>query len=297
MKNQKYIFMVLLGGTLYGTMSSFVKLSYSQGFTAAEISFWQAFIAAVLLWACTLVGRRRKSMAPSQSGKSWQLLLTGCAIGLTNFLYYDSVEYIPASLAIILLMQYTWMSLLLEWALFRRRPSRQEGVTVLVIMAGTLLAGKVLEGEEFEFSIVGIVLALASSLTYALYIIANGRVGTEMCWQRKSALIMTGSSLCIFAVNGTKVLPAAGSGSHFLLWALWLAIAGTTIPTALFAEGISRVGAALSSILMTVELPVAVLCAHAILHEPVSPMQCMGVVIMLGAICSMNYLQVKPIRK
>lgn len=49
MKNLKYIFMVLLGGTMYGTMSSFVKLSYTKGFNAAEISFWQAFIAALLL--------------------------------------------------------------------------------------------------------------------------------------------------------------------------------------------------------------------------------------------------------
>ncbi|MGI6227996.1 MAG: EamA family transporter, partial [Peptococcales bacterium] len=201
------------------------------------------------------------------------------------------------SLAIVLLMQYTWMSLLLEWALFRRRPSRLEGVTVLVVMAGTLLAGKVFEGAKFQFSIVGVVLALGSSLTYALYIIANGRVGAEVRWQRKSALIMTGSSLCILAINGAGVLPADGTGLRFLPWVLWLAIAGTTIPTALFAEGISRVGAALSSILMTVELPVAVLCAHAMLHEPVSPMQCVGVVVMLGAICSMNYLQVKPIRK
>ena len=42
MKNLQYIFMVLLGGTLYGTISSFVKLSYSHGYTAADISFIQA---------------------------------------------------------------------------------------------------------------------------------------------------------------------------------------------------------------------------------------------------------------
>ena len=34
--------MVLLGAILYGTMSSFVKLSYSRGYNAAEISFTQA---------------------------------------------------------------------------------------------------------------------------------------------------------------------------------------------------------------------------------------------------------------
>ncbi|MGI6222815.1 MAG: hypothetical protein ACOYJG_04335 [Prevotella sp.] len=55
-------------------------------------------------------------------------------------------------------------------------------------------------------------------------------------------------------------------------------------------------GAALSSILMTVELPVAVLCAHAVLNEPVNPLQYGGIVIMLGAICTMNYFKVKHIK-
>ena len=59
MKNLKYIFMVLLGGTMYGTMSSFVKLSYSEGFNAAEIAFWQAFIAALLLAVCALFTKKK----------------------------------------------------------------------------------------------------------------------------------------------------------------------------------------------------------------------------------------------
>jgi drug/metabolite transporter (DMT)-like permease len=297
MNNLKYILMVLMGGTLYGTMSSFVKLSYSHGYTAAEISFWQAFVAAILLGTYTLATLRHERKHKLNRHEAGQLLLTGCAIGLTNFLYYESVAFIPASLAIILLMQYTWLSLLLEWALFRRKPTRQECTTVLLILVGTLLAGNVLETREWTFSFWGVLLALGSSLTYAVYIIANGRAGTEVCWQQKSALIMTGSSLCIFTINSGNILPDSGLTHDFLYWILWLAIAGTTIPTALFAEGISRVGAALSSILMTVELPVAVLCAHALLHEPISPLQYGGIVIMLGAIGSMNYLKVKTIKK
>ena len=47
--------MVLLGGAMYGTMSSFVKLSYSWGYNAAEISFAQAALAAIFLGTYTLV--------------------------------------------------------------------------------------------------------------------------------------------------------------------------------------------------------------------------------------------------
>jgi drug/metabolite transporter (DMT)-like permease len=49
MKNLPYILMVLLGGVLYGMMSSFVKLFYTYGYNAAELSFGQALGSAIVL--------------------------------------------------------------------------------------------------------------------------------------------------------------------------------------------------------------------------------------------------------
>lgn len=122
MKNFKYIAMVLLGGALYGTLSSFVKLSYSYGFHAAEIAFSQALLAALFLGIYALFPSRKKP-TKKLTRKDWvSLLLTGSAIGLTNYFYYYSVYFISASLAIILLMQFTWFSLLIEWGCFRKKP-------------------------------------------------------------------------------------------------------------------------------------------------------------------------------
>lgn len=288
MKNLKYIFMVLLGGTLYGTMSSFVKLSYTHGFNAAELSFWQAFLAAVFLSICTILSKRtgkgnliRKDFLP--------LILTGCAIGLTNFLYYESVQYIPASLAIIILMQFTWLSILLEWLIFSRKSSKMELTTIFFILIGTVLAGGFFEMKEWAFSFRGTMLALGSSITYAAYIIANGRIGTEERWQTKSMVIMAGSSVCIFTINSGVIIGSDYLCGEFMLWAIFLAVVGTTIPTALFAAGISKIGVGISSILMAVELPVAVLCARIVLNEHISPLQSAGIVIMLASISAMNY--------
>ena len=296
MRNLKYILMVLLGGTMYGTMSSFVKLSYTHGFNAAEISFWQAFLAALLLGLCAFFSRKnangrltRKDILP--------LLLTGCAIGLTNFLYYESVQYIPASLAIVILMQFTWLSLFLEWILFAGKSSRIELLTVFFILIGTIMAGGVLETEEWSFSFHGVMLALCSSMTYAIYIVANGRIGKNVRWQSKSMAIMVGSSSCIFAINGGIILGGGYLSGEFMLWAVFLAVVGTTIPTALFAAGISKIGAGVSSILMTVELPVAILCARVVLKEHISPLQSAGILVMLASIAAMNYYKVSKSKK
>ncbi len=106
MKNL-YIFMVLAGGALYGTMSSFVKLSYANGFTAAEVSFFQAFFAAVFLWIAA--AKRPSANAPRiPRGQAVPTLFAGAAIGMANYLYYQSLPFISASLAIVVLMQFTW---------------------------------------------------------------------------------------------------------------------------------------------------------------------------------------------
>ncbi len=296
MKNLKYILMVLLGGIMYGTMSSFVKLAYQRGFNAAELSFWQAFLAALLLGLCAFLLRKTEN-GNIRSKDVLPLILTGCAIGLTNFLYYESVQYISASLAIVILMQFTWLSILLEWIVFQRNASRLEMLTVFFILVGTIMAGGVLETDEWTFSVKGTLLALSASLTYAVYIIANGRCGKGVRWQSKSMTIMVGSSLCIFLINSKTVLSGNYLCNEFAGWAVFLAVIGTTIPTALFAAGISKIGAGISSILMTVELPVAVLCARIILHERISPLQSAGIIIMLASISAMNYYKVLKSKK
>lgn len=296
MKNLKYIFMVLLGGAMYGTMSSFVKLSYSWGYNAAEISFWQAGLAALLLGIWMFHTRKTDKGKLTRKG-CLPLILTGSAIGLTNFLYYQSVSYISASLAIVILMQFTWFSLLLEWIVFTKKPSKLELLTVFFILIGTAMAGNLFTAQAWTFSLTGIVLALCSSLSYAVYIVANGRVGKGVRWQSKSTLIMIGSFLTIFAINSRTIIAGNHFDGEFLLWVLFLAVVGTTIPTALFAAGIPKVGVGISSILMTVELPVAVLCASMVLNERISPMQVAGIMIMLAAISAMNYYKLLKSQK
>ncbi len=280
--------MVLLGGTLYGTMSSFVKRSYADGFTAAELSFWQAFVAAIILTACTIVSAKGRSDKLHRN-EILSLMFTGSAIGLTNFLYYKSVQFIPASLAIILLMQFTWFSMLLEWLFLHRRPTRLEFATVSVILVGTVMASGIMSAEIHSYSIMGIGLALLSSLTYGAYIVANGQCGRNVRWEAKSMAIMLGSSITIFAINAPRITGGEYLCGEFALWILLLAVVGTTVPTALFAAGIPKIGAPLSSILMTVELPVAVICAWLILGESMTAVQVAGVVLLLAAIAVMNY--------
>lgn len=68
------------------------------------------------------------------------------------------------------------------------------------------MAGNLFDVKEWSFSPKGILLAIFSSLTYAIYIIANGRVSKGVRWQAKSMSIMIGSSLSIFIINSQTIV-------------------------------------------------------------------------------------------
>jgi drug/metabolite transporter (DMT)-like permease len=54
-----------------------------------------------------------------------------------------------------------------------------------------------------------------------------------------------------------------------------------------------KIGASLSAILLTLELPAVVFCAHLILGEQLTFLQIIGITIMLGAIIWLNLVKAK----
>jgi drug/metabolite transporter (DMT)-like permease len=288
----KYIFMVFTGACSYGILSTLVKLSYHDGFTASQLSFVQAILGAIILWVIVLIQKKRSASNKQEPNINWKtgplLLLTGSAIGMTTFLYYLSVKYIPASIAIILLMQFTWMTILMDWILFKNKPGIKLLITVACILIGTILATGGTDSIKV-LSLKGIIIALLSAFLYALYIIANSRIGKNIASTRRSAIMVSGAAAVIFIVNCNNLTGGIPYNFSFFKWTSLLALFGTIIPPLLFAKGIPKIGASLSSILMVMEMPVAILCASLVLAEPIHDIQWTGIIVML---CSIIYLNI-----
>ncbi|MET6996299.1 EamA family transporter [Chitinophaga defluvii] len=296
----KYILMVFTGACSFGILSTFVKLAYREGYTPAEISFSQAFIGMGILWLLVFIQERRRSgMAADQiiAIPWWPLLLTGAAIGWTTYVYYVAVHYIPASVAIVILMQFTWISMLLEWCFFNKKPVASQLVVTVVILSGTLMAGGWLNTRAGNLSTTGILYALGAALLYAVYIVANSRLSSQVSPLKKSAVMMMGSSIGIFVVNASSLATSTHTDVSLIKWAVFLAIFGTVIPPVLFARGIPKAGVGVSAILMTAELPVAVICSHFVLSEEVGVVQWLGIVVMLLAIVLLNVQKMKYLKR
>lgn len=280
--------MVLAGAVMYGTMSSAVKILNSRGFDSAQIAFAQALGASAMLGACALPGLASGKSPRPRAAQCAKAAAAGCAIGMTNFLYYESVANMPASLAIVLLMQFAWICPLIEFLAFGRKPCAAEALACLGVLTGSVPASGMLSEGFDGVSARAVLCALGSAAFYAAYISAVGRAASGLPWAQKGAAIMAGSACAIFAANAETIVSAENFGPEFIAQSLGMAAFGAAIPTALFAAGIPKIGAGAGAILMAAELPSAILCAHFLLGEELGAAKCAGAAIIFASAAAIN---------
>lgn len=217
-----------------------------------------------------------------------KFLPAGAFTGLVGIFYYQSVQYLPASIAIILLMQNVWISILIEFLVFKKKPTTVQVIAMFLVLGGTVFAAGLLE-DSVQLNAKGIMFGLLAAISYSVFMLSSGRIGNNLPVSQKSALMITASCIMTFILY-----PKFGSMVHewfqggLLPWGLALALFGTVIPPFLFAKGVPMTGVSLSAILGGAELPVAVIASAVILKEHVSPLQIVGVIIILSAIVLTN---------
>ena len=292
----KGILLVLFGACSFGILSAFVKLAYEEGYNLSDVTGTQAFFGVVFLWTAYFIQNKAKfKQTPKVVLKTHWLKLVGAGAfsGMVSLCYYQCVKLVPASVAIILLMQFVWISVLLELIIYKKKPTGNQILAIILILGGTIAASGYYESIAASFNLTGIIYGLISAAFYASFLMLNGKLGTEYPVLQKSALMITGACIIIFILLPPYFLINGSLGGSLLKWGIILAVFGTVIPPLCFASGIPKAGLTLSSILSSVELPVAVTMSALVLHEEVSLIRWLGIAIILGAMILPNLENIK----
>jgi len=292
----KGILLVFFGACSFGILSTFVKLAYHDGYTLGDVTGAQAFFGAVILWVLFLFQRRTakyKVQKKNMVTPWWKMIIAGTCTGLVSVFYYQCVKLVPNSIAIILLMQFIWMSILMDYLIFKKKPTGLQFVAILLVLGGTILASGMVETNIKTINLKGIGFGLLAALSYAGFLMLSGRIGNEYPPLKKSALMITGACLLIFIIFPPVFLFNGALNESLLKWGLIIAVFGTVIPPLFYAEGVPRIGTALSSILSAAELPVAVIMAGFVLKEQVSFLRWIGVFVILSAMVLPNLKYLK----
>ncbi|WP_339175044.1 DMT family transporter [Solibacillus sp. FSL R5-0691] len=282
MKINKGVFFVLLGAGCFGFTPVFAKMGFGYGYTLGQINLVQMVISFLLLWSITFLkgfgmkGLTKKNILP--------IMITGCFIGLTSIFYYGSMQYLPASLAIILMFQFVWIGIVFEWVFNKIKPAPITVLAIVLILIGVFFASNILTGDIQGLPIKGFVMGILSAFTYAAFIFFSGKVAVEVHPLTRTSLMVTGSTILVFLIfmkDIPAVFPLEGS---LVSSAAGVSIFGAVLPPLFYAVGAPLISGGLANILTSVELPVAILSASIILAETVTALQWIGIVLILVAI-------------
>jgi drug/metabolite transporter (DMT)-like permease len=276
------IICVLLGGTCYGLISPFVKMAYAAGFSAADVTSSQYFWAMVMLVVIALFQFHHLRRLGKRD--VWMLCILGVLSTGTSIFYYLSLSYLPASLAIVLLFQFTWVVMLVDYFVTRQKPTPGKWSALVLILFGTVFAVDLLHSQWSDISVVGLVLGLLSSVTYAGFLYLTGHVKSDASPFVKSAVIAIVSTLTVFVVFPPKFLCNGTLGHGLWIWAVIIGTLGQVAPPVFFNIGIPKIGGSMAAVLGAIELPVAVVAAFLLLREEVVGVQWVGIALILVGI-------------
>lgn len=283
MKLWIYPLMVVFAASCYGTLSTMVKLAISEGYTASEAISSQYIVGFLLALVIYLVTQRK---LPRLHGGFKIIFLAGIFTATTGIVYGQALIYLPASLAVVMLFQFTWVGTLIDCILRKRLPTRPEVISLIILFIGTILAAGVLDVDLSGIDWRGWVYGFAAAVSFSINMNVNTKQVEGMNTTTR-LLFVSFIAAVMIAIFQTPEIVWNGKlfTESLLFYGLALGLLGIIAPIYLFVIAVPKVGGAMSSILSAMELPVAVIVSVIVLSEALSGLQVSGIVVILLGMC------------
>lgn len=200
--------------------------------------------------------------------------------------WHHAIEFVGAGLATVLGNLQVVVVALVAWALFGERPARRVRLAIPIVLAGAvLISGVVGRGAYGRDPMLGVGIGLITALCYAGYLLVIRRSSPD---PRRAAgpvaisTLSTGLVAAVFGVLTGELSIAPSWPTHG--WLLAYGITSQSIGYLLISFSLSRLPAALTSIILLTQPVATVVLARVLLAEVPSPAQLGGVVLIIGGI-------------
>lgn len=254
---------------LWGSIGVAYRLGVQAGADGAWLILGRPLLAALASPVAALLGAGRP-------GK-WSIAVGLLGLAPLYATYFLAVSRIGAALASILLYTAPAWVALASGPLLGEPPGGQGLASMALGLAGAVLAVGPGGGS---FDAAGVLLGLASGVSYAAYILLSRYAQLRGAGVAGVAV----HSLPFAALGVTAVArPRGPPGLVDLAYASYLACAGTLVPYTLSSRALRRLEAHRVAVVSLVEPVTAVVLAWLLLGERLSPLQALGAAMVLAS--------------
>ncbi|SFG09554.1 DMT family transporter [Neptunomonas qingdaonensis] len=267
---------VLMAAFFYGLNPFFAQLLFKEGFTAEMVSLYR-FILPALFFTFFL------RTPQAHWSEAFRTLLLGIASGISIFGYFHALDTLPAATAILIYYTYPVFSVLIGWAVFKRRPTQNAWVAAaLIAIAASLTVRPETLSADLLLSVVGCFLAPLMVATQVQYL-SNPRrpipTMNRMAWITSGHIIVL-LPIAIWSAP-VQVLPVSLTGA---LSILGIALLAAAIPQILFMLGAPRSSVDKNALMGSLEFVVALLTGAVLLGENIDRLEMAAMLLIVLAL-------------
>ena len=271
--------MVLFSACCFGSIPILTTLAIAGGARLDEVLSWRYLIAAVLL--VVVSGGLAQVRQPAKRAVPL-LVLAGGGQAAIAFVSLSALRYIPAAMLTFLFYTYPAWVAVISAVRGSERITRPRAVALLLSLVGiTMMVGLPGMGALHPM---GVLLALASALMYAVYIPMIDYLGRELPPAVTSVYASGGAAVILVVV----ALVQGGLGVRFTptAWSaiVTMAVVSTVLAFIAFLRGLAVIGPVRTAIMSTIEPFWTALLGSLVLRQALGPRTLLGGVCIAGAV-------------
>lgn len=269
----------IIAAATYGMNPLFALPLYEAGMNPDSVLLLRYLVAIpilglMLLWRGRNFRLKRRELPP--------IISLGLLFSLSSLTLFQSYNYMDAGIASTLLFIYPILVAIIMATLFKESLSKQTILCIIVTICGIALLYSNDDGSTL--SIMGVLLVLASAISYAIYIVGINKTSLRnVATLKVSFYVLTfGSLLFISRLFVTRDFQIPPSGE----WRLWvnvlcLAIFPTVLSLVCTTKAIQYIGATPTAILGVLEPVTAVIIGVFVFGEVITSRIAIGLLLII----------------
>ncbi len=277
---------VLIAGTAWGCIGFFTRTLSALGMSPLSISFFRSLVAALLLGI--YLGISQRDILRIAIKDLWMFFGTGVvSIGAFNVFYFYTQTKTTLSIAAVLLYTAPFFVIMMSALIFKEKITKQKIIALCLAFTGCLCVTGVI-GGKLDLVPIAVVSGIAAAICYALYSIF-GRIALA----KYPAMTVTFYSLFVSGIGIGVVF--AGSGAEMpaismklIVFIILLAIISTMLPYIFYTKGLQVLAPSKASVLAFVEPMVATILGMVVMHEPLTLISMLGIILIFLGIIVLN---------
>lgn len=270
--------MMISAMAIFGTLGPFVR---NISVTSGELALYRAVLAAVLIGFYLLTTKQKIPFYDIRN-ELVLLLISGAAMGINWILLFEAYRYTTVSVATLSYYFAPILVTILSPILFKEKLTAKQIICFVMSTVGIILITGISDLGSGGSDLIGILFGLGAAVFYASVVLINKFIKNAMGIHRTFLQFLSAIIVLVPYVAFTSGVTLGTMNTKGWICLLVVGIIHTGITYCMYFSSLKDIPGQKAAILSYIDPLVAVLVSVFILDEPLTWMQALGGLLILG---------------